>query len=224
MQPSTIPIINPLMCVHTHSKWCFIHKQKSRWFWWCLLMQYPLKSIMILTIIMLWSRNVYCDNVFLPGSAQHPTGRKFRKYDMAIGSSLLVGILDELERSDFWNDWKCMKWTNCNEWIELNELKLQTLDHSSLKGPPQKKTGSGFGPCQRNIFSTEIASVLAPFKGFRVLAFPGVNLLEMFVKFLVFELHSSSWRLWNGKFHWFQGSIHWNFRRFNGFEFMHWNL
>ena len=36
----------------------------------------------------------------LPGSARHAPGRKSRKRDMAIGTSWLVGILGELERSE----------------------------------------------------------------------------------------------------------------------------
>ena len=39
-------------------------------------------------------------DVFIPGSAQHAPGRKFQTWDMTIGTSLHIGIVGELERSD----------------------------------------------------------------------------------------------------------------------------
>ena len=38
--------------------------------------------------------------LFIPESARHAPGRKFQKLDIAIGTSLLVGIVGELARGE----------------------------------------------------------------------------------------------------------------------------
>jgi hypothetical protein len=38
--------------------------------------------------------------LFIPESARHAPGRKIQKLDLAIGSSLLVGIVGELARGE----------------------------------------------------------------------------------------------------------------------------
>lgn len=64
MPPSTIPTINLLLCTYTCAYWfqmIYIHVSIDfRWLWWCLLMQYP-----ILTIISLWSRTVYTTTIMI---------------------------------------------------------------------------------------------------------------------------------------------------------------
>ena len=40
------------------------------------------------------------DSLHLPGSARHTPGQKFGRRDIAIGNSLLLGILDELKRRE----------------------------------------------------------------------------------------------------------------------------
>ena len=69
MSPSTIPTINPLLCTYTCAYWfqmVYIHVSIDfRWLWCCLLMQYPLKSMVILTIIILWSSTVYTTNIMI---------------------------------------------------------------------------------------------------------------------------------------------------------------
>ena len=67
----------------------------------CLYQHAYVKMNLSIYIYIYINKNIYIYiYTYIPSSARHVPGRKFQKWDMTIGTSLLIGIVGELGRNE----------------------------------------------------------------------------------------------------------------------------